>query len=69
MLAVAFILIAFHPISMTAHYRLLSAKGRYIYKERGHDYPYCTGPEIVMVLMAILFATVGGWFVANYSCR
>jgi hypothetical protein len=66
-LAAAFVLIAFHPVCMAAHYRLFSAKGRSIYLERGQDYPYCTGAELASVLLAILLAVAVGWLVAVHS--
>ncbi|MGH9751869.1 MAG: hypothetical protein ACREA2_03725, partial [Blastocatellia bacterium] len=67
MLAVAFVFIAFHPVCMTAHYRLFSAKGRSIYLAHGKDYPYCTRAEAVCILIAVSVAAVVGWFVATYS--
>jgi hypothetical protein len=63
-LAAAFVLIAFHPICMAGHYRLFSTQGRHIYKMRGQDYPYCTGSEAVLVVVAVLLAAVGAWYVA-----
>jgi hypothetical protein len=63
-LAAAFVLIAFHPICMAGHYRLFSRLGRHVYTLRNEDYPYCTGVEGVLVLVAVLFAGMAAWYVA-----
>ncbi len=56
-LAGAFVLITFHPVALAAHYRLFTEKGRHVYVERNEDFPYATGPEIAIVLLAV--ASVG----------
>ncbi|MBI1804071.1 MAG: hypothetical protein HYR77_06340 [Ignavibacteria bacterium] len=63
---VAMILLAFHPIAMIGHYRLLSKRGRSIYlKPDGTgDYPYCTGAEVAIVVVSLLSAVAGGYYVA-----
>lgn len=63
-LAVAFVIIAFHPICMACHYRLFSSQGRHIYTLRKQDYPYCTGPEAVSVVIGALLAFLAGLYVA-----
>jgi hypothetical protein len=61
-LAVAFVLIAFHPVSMVGHYRLFTKHGRHVYTERGEDFPYYTATEIASVVLAIALAVaVGVW--------
>jgi hypothetical protein len=65
-LASAFVLLSFHPISMIGHYRLLSARGRAVYKDRGEvDYPYCTKQELVSVAFGLLLALIVGFHVAS----
>jgi len=54
-----YVLIAFHPISEAAHYRLFSKDGRSIYKG---DYPWCTGQEILAVTLSLIFASLAGCF-------
>lgn len=62
-LAVAYVLIAFHPISMAAHYRLFSRKGRTLYIEQGRDYPPITGQEAVCLFASVALAALAGWYV------
>lgn len=62
-LAAAFVLIAFHPICMVGHYRLFTAAGRHIYTLRKQDYPYCTGAEAALLLIAVTLAVGMGWCV------
>ena len=53
-LSAGYTLIAFHPISEAAQYRLFSKAGRSIYL--GRDYPWITDQEIVTVLLSLLCA-------------
>jgi hypothetical protein len=62
-LAVAYILIALHPINAAAHYRLFSREGRHMYERQERDYPYITDQEIVTTIATLVFAVVGGWYV------
>jgi len=60
-LSVGYSLIAFHPISEAAHYRLFSKGGRSIYRKTPDgDYPWITGQEIVSVLLSVVLATAAG---------
>jgi hypothetical protein len=61
-LSICFVLIAFHPISMAAHYRLFSKAGRTIYIERGKDYPWITGQEVASVVISILCSCAAAYF-------
>jgi hypothetical protein len=60
MLAVGYILIAFHPVTTAAHYRLFSRRGRSIYAQVGQDYPYVTDQEIVTLSLSGFVAFVAG---------
>ena len=62
-LAVAYILIALHPINGAAHYRLFSREGRHMYTRQGRDYPYMTDQEIVTTIVTLILAAAGGWCV------
>lgn len=62
-LAVAYILIGFHPINMAAHYRLFSKAGRSIYGKR--DYPWLTDQEAVSIALSVMAAALGGWYVCT----
>ncbi len=56
-LGVGYSLIAFHPFSEMAHYRLFSKSGRSIYiKTPEDDYPWITGQEIVSVSISLAVA-------------
>lgn len=68
-LAVGYSLIAFHPISMAAHYRLFSEQGRWVYLktriENGKsivdgDFPWMTGQEAVAVILSVVVASIVG---------
>lgn len=63
--AVACALIAFHPISMAAHYRLYSKEGRGYYVRMGKDYPWMTGQEAISIVISIVLAIMAGWYVGN----
>lgn len=61
-LAIGYTLVAFHPINVAAHYRLLFSKaGRSIYlKTPGGDYPYITGQEAISLAISLVMATIAG---------
>jgi hypothetical protein len=59
-LSAGYVMIAFHPISEAAHYRLLFSKqGRSRYE---NDYPWITDQEKVSVATSIIFASIAGFF-------
>jgi hypothetical protein len=65
-LSVGYSLIAFHPISEMAHYRLFSKSGRSIYSRTPNgDYPWITRQEIVSVSISVAIAA--GVAVAGFS--
>jgi hypothetical protein len=49
----AAVLIAMHPVSMAAHYRLLWGGGRHLYDSLGKDYPWITGQEVICVTTSL----------------
>ena len=57
-LGAGYVLIAFHPFTMAAHYRLWSRDGRNKYVTAGKDYPYATGEELVSALISIILAVL-----------
>lgn len=61
-LVIGYVFIAFHPISMAAHYRLWSKSGRSIYKTQGKDFPYLTGQEAFCVCISVVVAAVVGCY-------
>jgi len=64
-LAAGYLLLAFHPITMAAHYRLFSKGGRSIYTQRGKDYPYATGQEVFMLILSLALAGTAAWYSAR----
>jgi hypothetical protein len=63
-LAVAFVLIGFHPMCMAGHYCIFSKHGRDTYVTKGKDWRYFPPPEILFVAVAVLAAGVAGYYVA-----
>jgi hypothetical protein len=71
-IGVAYELIAFHPVTMAAHYRLCSKEGRAVYLQKGNkhyrsdqDFPYATGQEIASLLASL----VGAIITASFLCH
>jgi len=60
-LAVGYVLIALHPVSQAAHYRLFSRKGRSVYKDK--KWPWITDQEIASLLLTLVAAMLSGWIV------
>ena len=50
----AYILIIFHLINMSAHYRLFSKKGRYMYIQENKDFPYITDQEYFTYILTLI---------------
>ena len=46
--AIAYIVIAAHPLNTAAHYRLFSRYGRTKYRQQGRDVPYVTDPRVIV---------------------
>jgi hypothetical protein len=61
-----YVLIAFHPLTIAAHYSLWSKEGRSKYIREGKDYPYATGEELVSASLAITLAIVAAAFVGMH---
>lgn len=63
-LAIGYLLVAFHPINVAAHYRLFSKAGRSIYlKTPGGDYPYITDHEAISLAISLVVPTIAGLLV------
>jgi hypothetical protein len=61
-----YVLIAFHPLTMAAHYRLWSREGRNKYVTDGKDYPYATGEEIISSSLSILVAVLAAAYIGTH---
>ncbi len=61
-----YVLIAFHPFTMAAHYRLWSRDGRNKYVTAGKDYPYATGEELVSSSLSIILAVLAATYIGTH---
>jgi hypothetical protein len=64
-LGAGYVLIAFHPFSVAAHYRLWSREGKNKYVTDGKDYPYATGEELVSSILSIVFAVLAAAYIGR----
>ena len=62
-LGAGYVLIAFHPFTMAAHYRLWSRGDRSKYITDGTDYPYATGEELVSSSMSVVLAILAAAYI------
>jgi hypothetical protein len=65
-LGAGYVLIAFHPFTMAAHYRLWSRDGRNKYVTAGKDYPYATGEELVSSSLSIILAVLAATYIGTH---
>ena len=65
-LGAGYVLIAFHPFTMAAHYRLWSRDGRNKYVTDGKDYPYAKGEELVSALISIILAVLSAFYIGTH---
>ena len=61
-----YVLIAFHPFTMAAHYLLWSRGGRSKYITDGNDYPYATGEELVSSSLSVLLAILAAAYIGSH---
>jgi hypothetical protein len=62
-IAIAYIIIAAHPLNTAAHYRLFSPWGRTKYRQQGRDVPYVTDQEWITLLLTLAAIGVALWLV------
>jgi hypothetical protein len=71
--AMGFVLIAFHPLSMAGHYCIFSKNGRDTYlglvdAETGKsDWRYFPPPEICFVAISLIATALVGWYVLRLA--
>ena len=65
-LGAGYVLIAFHPFTMAAHYRLWRRDGRNKYVTAGKDYPYATGEELVSSSLSIILAVLAATYIGTH---
>ncbi len=65
-LRAGYILIASHPFTMAAHYRLWSREGRNKYVTADKDYPYATGEELVSSSLSVILAALSAAYIGMH---
>jgi hypothetical protein len=65
-LGAGYVLIAFHPFTTAAHYRLWSREGRDKYVANGKDYPYATGEELVSSSLSVVLAVLAATYIGTH---
>ena len=65
-LGAGYVLIAFHPFTMAAHYLLWRRGGRSKYITDGNDYPYATGEELVSSSLSVLLAILAAAYIGSH---
>jgi hypothetical protein len=65
-LGAGYVLIAFHPFTMAAHYLLWNRGGRSKYITDGNDYPYATGEELVSSSLSVLLAILAAAYIGSH---
>ena len=65
-LVIGYVLIAFHPLTIAAHFRLWSrgVKGKYI--AAGKDDPYATGEELVLSSLSVVVAILAAVYIGTH---
>lgn len=65
-LGIGYVFIAFHPLTMAAHYRLWSRNGRSKYVADGKDYPYATSEELVSSSLSFVLAFLAAAYIGTH---
>jgi hypothetical protein len=65
-LGAGYVLLAFHPLTVAAHYRLGSRGGKNKYITDGREYPYATGEEIVLTSLSLACAVFVAGFIGTH---
>lgn len=65
-LAGGYVLIAFHPFTMAAHYRLWGREGKSRYITDLKDYPYATGEELASSSLSVVIAVLAAAYIGTH---
>jgi len=65
-LGAGYVLIAFHPFTVAAHYRLWSKDGIRMHVRDGKDHPYATGEELVSSSLSIVLAILAAAYIRTH---
>lgn len=60
-LSIAYLLIAMHPVTTAAHYRLFTKEGRKKYERLGKDWPYITDWEWAAICVTLILVAGTLW--------
>jgi hypothetical protein len=65
-LGAGYVLISFHPFTVSAHYRLWSREGKSRYVTDRKDYPYATGEELVSSSLSVVLAVLAAAYIGAH---
>jgi hypothetical protein len=65
-LGIGYVLIAFHPFTTAAHFRLWSRGGSSKYVAAGKDDPYATGEELVLSSLSVVVAILAAVYIGTH---
>jgi hypothetical protein len=65
-LAGGYVLIAFHPLTTAAHYRMWSREGIRKHASDGNDYPYATTEELVSSALSVVIAVLAAAYIGMH---
>jgi hypothetical protein len=66
-LGAGYVLIAFHPFTTAAHYRLWSRESKSGHVMDGKDHPYATGEELISASLSIILAVLSAFYIGTHS--
>jgi hypothetical protein len=65
-LGIGYVLIAFHPFTVSAHYCLWTKGGTAKYTAEGKSFPYATREETALATVSVLTAVLTGVFIGTH---
>jgi hypothetical protein len=65
-LAGGYVLIAFHPFTTAAHYRLWSREASHEHVRDNKNYPYATTEELVSLFVSAILAVLAAVYIGNH---
>ncbi len=65
-LGAGYVLIAFHPFTMAAHYRLWRRESKSDHVRDGKDYPYASGEELLSASLSIILVVLSAVYIGTH---
>ena len=65
-LGAGYVLIAFHPFTMAAHYRLWSRESKSGHVTDRKDHPYATREEVISASLSIILAALSAFYIGTH---